>query len=701
MFNNSKWITLQNEALTDESYLFRKCFFLESGVNKAVVNVCGLGYGVYSINGINVTEDVLSTPFTFYDKTVIYQSYDITALISEGENCIGAELGNGFYNNCCDGWNFSGAVWRDVPKIIMQIEIHYNNGEVYNVVTDSTWKCRKGAVVYNHMREGEVFDARNAVPGFGKAGFDDDGWQNAIICRGPGGRLKKMEMPPERVVRELKGVLLGNGIYDFGVNTSGWVKISATGEAGREISMFYSERLKDNLDIDTQNINAFNKNELKHCDKYIMSGIGKEEWEPRFVYHGFRYVKVVNAPQQFEIVAKQVHTDLQRVGSFECGDSMINKIHSASVQSTLTNFHSIPTDCPHREQIGWTADGHMSAGQALMNFDITQSYLKWLNDFRDSQRANGQLPSIVPTPRSGYRSWGGPGWESAAILIPYYIYKITGDTVAIVENWDMMKRYMEFLSSMAENYIIGYGLGDYCFPKQSEMCDVHITDTCFYYSDAVIMAECAAIMGENNEGYITLSQNIKKAYHKKFLESGIALNQTALACSIRFGLYDENEIPNAAKMLADAVIDNGYRIDCGILGTNSMFTALAENGYNEVLYKMVTNPQMPSYAYWMNKGMNTLCEDWDMTTSLNHHMFSEVDMWFYKYLAGIQLCKGDIVIKPCFLKEIGWVKAVHKDIRVEWDQKVLKVRTPKDATVVVNGIEHQVGKGEYEFNILQ
>lgn len=697
VFLNSKWIALQDEALPDGSCLFRKEFKIHKDIVSAELNICGLGIGIYSFNGKEITDAVLA-PFTAYDKTVIYESFDLSDRIKKGENCIGVHLGNGFYNNRCDGWGFSGAVWRDMPKLIAELIICYTDGTSEMIVTDTSWKCCDGPVIYNHMREGEIFDARLVQAGFDTAGFNDTKWKNALICRGAGGAFRRMEMPPERIIRTIKGSCLGGGIYDFGENMSGWVRICVKGKKGSSVTIEYSERLAYN-EIDNENINAFNGSaKLRHSDRYILSGSGEECYNPRFVYHGFRYVKVTASAELLSIDACVVHTDLKTIGSFECGNEMINKIHRAALRSILTNYHSVPTDCPHREQNGWTADAHISAEPAMMNFDMESAYLKWLNDFRDMQRPDGQLPSIIPTPRSGYRAWGGPAWESAVIIIPYTIYKMSGKTEAIRRNFDIMNHYLQFLKKMSEGYIVGYGLGDWCHPKSSPMCDIRITDTAYFYLDAAIMAECAELMCRPSNEYRELAKNIKTAFHKMFLNSKEIQNQTGLAVAAGMGLLDREQEKAAAEKLAQLVAENKNSVDCGILGNKYIYRVLSRNGYAELAFRMITNPNPPSYAFWIEQGMTTLCENWDMSASQNHHMFSEADMWFYQFLAGIRLDGKKITIEPVFIETVGWVRAKHRDISVEWDDTSIKVSVPRDAEVVIGGKRFFVERGEHSWN---
>lgn len=701
MIENAKWITkLQDDR--DKSIYFRKEFTAECDVESAKLCICALGLGVYTVNGSLVSDEVLCTPFTSYDKRVLYQTYDITKLVKNGKNAIGVHAGNGFYNDNITGWNCVYATWRDFEygaKLAAAIEIVYKNGDKQTILTDTSWKVCDGACLYNHARQGEIYDASLVKEGFDKAGFNDSEWDSAHLTYAPGGVLEPMDMPPIRVIRTVKSISHSNGIYDFGENISGWVRVKAKGEKGREIRIRYDERLKDDKTLFGY-INVFTKQKLKHEDILILSGNKTDEYAPSFCYHGFRYVQVENEPEEFEIIAEVVHTDLERVGSFWCSDDMLNKIHSASVSATLTNYHGIPTDCPHREQNGWTGDALISCEQALMNFNMDKAYRKWLNDFKDVQRKSGQIPAIVPTPNWGYSNYSGPAWDSALIQIPYFMY-LNGSDKSVLENmWDSMAKYMNYTKNWAVDNLVDFGLGDWCPPEGAKECPVIVTSSAYYYKNAVIMRKIAKVLGKNFECWTELANDIRKAWRSKFLDDESLYDcQTFLACAIYQGMLETDEVAKFVDRLAELIEKNGGHIDCGILGTKYIFSALSENGRADIVYKMVTNPTAPSYAYWINNGMTTLCEMWNMEQSRNHHMFSEVDNWFYKHLAGIHISENGLLIKPSFVGAVEKVSAEHKGIKVNYDMKELNIESPCGFTLVLDGKEEFYERGKYKFDI--
>ena len=705
MFEFAKWIAPEQEPDQGVGPLLRKAFIIDGEVACAKLHAVGLGYGDFFINGTPVTTDVLTTPNTSYDTTVLYNSYDVTSLLNKGDNCLCAALGNGMYNPAIGKtWEFDTARWRNHPKMLAQLDVRYADGRECSVLSDSSWSCFvQGPTVYNEFRGGEKYDARLNPKGWQQAGFDASGWQKTMVCRSPGGILKPNIYPKTKIVRALAPAgKTAENVYDFGENISGWVRITVRGKAGDQVKITYSELIFENGGIDNEHINMFNEGEQKHVDIYILSGEGEESWNPSFCYHGFRYAEITTEAQIIAVEAQVVHTHLPFVGEFECGDNMLNQIHIATRRATLANFVNIPTDCPHREQNGWTGDALLSCEQALMNYEIKEAYRKWLLDFKDAQRPSGQLPGIVPTPGWGYNWGSGPAWDSSIILMPYYIYQNTGDYSIICDMFENMERYMGFMNSMAQDYLLDFGLGDWCAPEKTDKCPAGVTDTAYYYVNAKTMARCAKLLGRGGEGYKQLARNIKKAFRGAYLKDGIIANggQTAMACGIYQGLYNAEEIPNAAKKLASLVKENGMLIDCGILGTKYIFSALSENGYADIAYKMVVNPSYPSYAHWMLNGDTTLAECWELgKASRNHHMFSEVDMWMYKHLAGIKIDQCGLTVNPCIIPEIGFVKAKHRNISVEWDLKTLKINAPVDFTLVLNGAEKQLAAGQHEISL--
>lgn len=699
MFENSKWICNQKET-SDHSIYFRKSFIIEKQIKTATLYICALGLGVAKINGVLVTEDVLTTPFTRYDKSIIYQQYDVSNILKMGKNAIGVHCGNGFYNNNSMVWNDFAASYRGNVKLIVCLKIVFSDGTETEINSDVSWVTTLGSRIYNHMRQGEFCDARLCKKGYSNGDFDDTEWESVRITASPGGVFRTTKMPPMRVIKEIEPISICDGLYDFGINTSGWVKIVVKGEEGQKISIKYDECLNDEGEL-KGHINKFNVQDkllLHHEDIFICSGV-EESYSPKFCYHGFRYVKIENAPKNIKVVLQVVHTDIDVIGDFECDNELIQKIHNCTVNSIRTNFHGIPTDCPHREQNGWTGDAQLSCEAALMNLDMLEAYRKWLYDFKDVQRESGQLPGIIPTSNWGYNFGSGPAWDCALFVIPWNVYLFTGDKTLLSEMWDNMNLCINHWDSLANNGIIDFGLGDWCYPVWEKWCPVKVTSTAYYYYCLNLMSKISKVLGKQDL-FSQKASYVKNAWRKTFLnDSSLYKFQTYYACAIYMNLIEENEKEEYAIKLKNLIIDNDYRFDCGILGIKFIFTALSECGYAGLIFRAITNPKCPSYAYWINNGATSLCETWSMDSSNNHHMFSEVDNWFYKYIAGIQFTENGVLVKPLQQNFLNKFIAKHRGITVRYENNVFEVSSDVKITFMYSDFCKTICNEKFRFDV--
>jgi len=709
----AKWICAYNAGTDIETSipapLLRKSFQLDKKIRKARVYICGLGYYELYINGVKIGDDVLSPAFTKYDSTVLYNTYDVLDSLAPGENVVGVILGNGWYNPFTEEvWNHRQSPWRDHPKLLFQMHVTFEDGEEITLVSDRSWKVSDGPIIFDGLRNGEFYDARREKDGWSKPGYDDSEWKHALIAKAPGGLLRSSQLPPIRITGTIKPVSLkevqsGVWVYDLGQNISGWAKIKVSGPKGTEITLKYAEKIKDDGSLDQSNIDIYIKSGECQTDKYILKGEGVEEWEPRFTYHGFQYVQVTGfpgTPALDSLVGRVVHTDLESRGEFECSNVLLNSIQKCARWSTLTNYHGIPTDCPHREKNGWTGDASLSAEQVLLNFDPVTAYAKWMRDFADVQRPSGQLPGIVPTGGWGFNWGSGPAWDSAMILIPWYVYLYRGDVSLLEDMYENMKRYVDFMTSMSEEGIVDFGLGDWCPPvggPADHQCPVAVTSTAYYYVDTQIVAKAAALLGkkEDAERYSNLAGNIREAFREKFLDkdTGVVTGncQTSMACALYQGMVNEDEKPRVLEKLVEQVELKGRHIDCGILGAKYVMHTLSEMGRTDLAYAMATQTDFPSWGHWIAQGATTLWETFAGDASRNHHMFSDISAWFYKGLAGINPDPEEpgfkhIIFKPNPVEGLQWVRSYHKsmygDIRCNW--KVDGDRFMIDISVPVN-----------------
>lgn len=716
----AKWIGINSE---ESAPYFRKEFTIEKAVKHARIYISGLGFYELRINGAKVGDSVLSPPFTRYDQTCLYDTLDVTPMLTEGRNAIGVILGNGWYNCFTqEVWSFWHAPWKDSPKLILQLYVAFTDGTSMTVCSDTSWKATcDGPITFNALRNGEFYDARKELAEWDMPGFDDSGWSNALIVRSPGGILRSNQMEPIRVVQTIRAVSYrevspGVYVYDLGRNISGWAHIKVNGVAGQEIKLTYSERIDEQGRIDRYRIAKFVKSGEFQTDKYVMKGEANEEWEPRFVYHGFRYIEVTGLPEppSLDSVSGRVaHTDLSTIGGFECSSDKLNRLQELVRWSTLTNYHGMPTDCPHREKNGWTGDAQLSAEQVLMNFDPVSAYRKWLADFRDVQRPSGQLPGIVPTGGWGFNWGSGPAWDSALILIPWYVYLYSGDVSIIEDVYDNMKAYLGYMTQMSENHLVDFGLGDWCHPKKDDInprhsdpdysvCPEIVTDTAYYYVDALILSKMATLLGKDEDAaaYGRLASDIKKAFRDSFIDSktGVVKGncQTSMACALYQGLTYESDRHLVFDRLVEAVEETGRHIDCGILGAKYVMHTLSEYGRSDLAFDIATNPTYPGWGYWLEQGATTFWESWAGGSSRNHHMFSDIGAWFYKALAGINPDEAspgfkNTIFRPNPVPELSYATAWHETMygtvkcswRVEGTTFYLNVSVPMNCTATV------------------
>lgn len=698
MFEKTRWM-LSKCYHEDKSLYFRKEFTVTDRVKKAEIFLIILGQGECRINGQIITDEVYITPFTRFDVRLYYRSFDVTNLIKEGKNAIGIHVGNGYFNSNMTTWNEAMATWREKPRALVNLFITTQSGEKMIIKSDNSWKSDFGCCVYNQVRRGEVWDARLKVP-YDMPDFDDSNWQNVEAVAEPGGIYLPFDMEPIRVIEELEPVSVKKNVYDFGVNISGRVKITATGKKGAQIRVKRGEALdKDGNISDKSGVFAQREGfELVNEDVFILNGDENEEFAPVFGYSGFRYAEVTNAPENFKIVAQVIHTDLRKIGDFYCNDDMINKIHKASIRSTLNNYHGIPEDCPHREQNGWLADAYLSQDQAMMNFDMVRAYKKFIYDISDVQRVNGQLACMAPISNWGYNAC--VAWSAAFLILPWNLYKYTGDTEMLNVMWDRFRLYTDYVERMSCDYISELGYYDWCAPKETTPCSAAIINTAYLHTVFSLMSKIAQLLGKESDEYQQKAELVKKAWLKEFWNKNEwQNNKTYFACALYHGFLDsENEREQTLKKLLDLIKNSDYHLDVGIFGIKYILNVLAEYGQSDVIYRCITNPTYPSYAYWILNGMTTFCEAWDMRNSLDHHVFSEVDNWFYRYVAGIKCEYGRIEISPARIENISKVRAHHGDVFVEIDDGVLKVNVPDTAFVTWCGITHCVEKGMYLFD---
>lgn len=703
------------------AFMFRRKLRLRDGGGRFLVYLAGLGFHELYVNGERVGDSYLEPAFSAYDKTVYYNVYDVSGLVRAGENVFGVLLGNGWYNqNARDVWNFYSAPWREMPKLAFCL---CGDGKPL-LRSDGRWKANgDGPIVFNDLRQGEYYDARKEGHFFA-ADYDDSLWASAEICAPPGGRLKKQEMPAVKIVEERRPRSVvrqgGKFLVDFGANLAGCVRICMRGARGRELVIRYGETLDGEGNLDTEKTSRYLESGASQTDRYIFKGEGTEIWHARFVYHGFRYAEISGADSLPEggVTALFMRTGFERIGRFSCSDPLFEKIFCAGVRSFECNYHSIPTDCPHREKNGWTGDAQLSCEQSVKNFDMLSSYKKWLGDLTDAQRLTGQLPGIAPTSGWGYNWGSGPAWDVALFELPHQCYLHYGDTDIVKQTYPAAKKYERYMRSRMRGGLAMYGLGDWCAPTRAEgfvLCDNRLSDSVYCCYMTRILAEMAEVCGDARAArvYEGRAEKIRSAIRKAYLCDETSLkSMTALSMFLHYGIVnDGEERARYAAMLDACVRENGYGMLVGILGAKCVLNALAENGYAETAVKMLENTEYPSYGHWIENGATTFHEDWESSFSLNHHMFSDVVAWMYKYIAGLKpLLPGfcEFSVAPLCTEYVREAETEYVcpygKIFVSYrkaEKFVIRVRVPQGTVCrlkMPSGKEKRLSEGEYEFS---
>jgi len=689
LFHQEEW---KGEWISGDN-LLRKEFSVQKNIIRARAFVCGLGYYELRINGEKVGNNVLDPGYTTCDQKVLYTTYDITHHLIQGQNAVGVIIGKG---------------WSEIRLLRLQITIDLEGGDHLAIFTDSTWKKAQGPIVSDSIYDGEVYDARNEIPGWDKPGFDDKGWESATTGIDPKGKLSAQMVQPIKVTdtllpREITQPEQGVYVFDFGQNFSGWVELSVSGPRGTKVQMRYAELLYENGSINQENLRS-----AKAQDVYILKGAGEEKYEPRFTYHGFRYVELIGypgVPQWDTLKGKLVHSSVHQIGNFSCSKPILNKLQHLIIWGLKTNLHSIPTDCCQRdERMGWLGDAHLTAETAMMNFNMGAFYTKFINDIQDVQDKNGTLTDTVPF------IWGqrpaDPAWGTAYPLLCWYMYRYYGDKRILEQHYEGLKKYANFLESEAENGLLEHShYGDWV---SVEHTPGNLVSSFFYYYDILLLNNIADILGKKGDAksYRDLAEKIKIAFHEKYYDSETqnygSGSQTSNTLPLYLDMVPEEDLGGILHNLRTNILyQNNTHLTTGIMGTKYLMEMLTKTGSSSLAYDLAVQTTYPSWGYMIKNEATTLWELWQNKTgpgmnSHNHPMFGSVGAWFYKALAGIKQAPDSagfkhIRIQPEMVRDLrfasGTIHSPLGKITCSWTKSPhhidLKVDIPVNAEAEV------------------
>lgn len=715
----AEWIVApwQTEAL-----LLRKEFNVGSDLKRAVVHVCGLGHFEMTLNGQKSGDALLSPGWSKYNRTCLYETHDITALLREKENTIGLALGDGMYHTERRN-RFSKFQGTFGPqRAFAQIELFYTDGTRQTVVTDNTWRVTPGPVTYTDVFGGEDYDARREQAGWDEPDFDDADWSQAVTLVRPKGKLRGhgSSAPPIAAIETMQPAsieVLGDtqSVVDFGQNTSFMPRITVTGEPGSTIRLTHAEVLHEDGTI---NRDTCGGNRGPAYWQYTKATAEPETWFPQFFYAGCRYLQVDKIPAQpdsklaelSDIQGVVVHSTARPIGKFACGNELLNRIRTLVRWAQRSNMVSVLTDCPHREKLGWLEQYHLNGPGVRYEFDAARIFIKSMRDMADSQLESGLVPNIAPE----YVEFPGTfraaaEWGSAVILVPWQHYQATGDDRLLRDYYEVMQRYLAYLGSVATDHIVEEGLGDWYDlagddrPGFAKLTPPPVTATAFYFKDAHTMGQIAKLLGkrEDAQRYANLAARIRDAWLAKF-RSDDGQYATGSQCSLAIALVMELARPEDRQRLLDALVEDIQQRDnsttAGDVGFRYVLRALAENGRADVIYDMINQDERPGYGYQLKMGATSLTEGWDANTraSHNHFMLGHITEWFYKDLVGIASDPEkpgyrNCIIKPCPVGDLAWAEGTHHSIRgpirVRWQRTdgefKLQVAVPAGTTATV------------------
>jgi alpha-L-rhamnosidase len=667
-----KWIKGKNQL--------RKEFALGKKVVRARAYICGLGYYELRLNGHKVGRNVLDPAWTTYDKRVLYVIYDVTGYLQWGPNAVAVMLGQG---------------WYKATGLLLHMNIELEGGETVEVVSDASWKGMDGPIVADSVYNGETYDARLETPGWEMSGFEESGWTAATAYEGPKGVLSAQMMPPIQVVDTLVPLKMtspqaGVYVFDLGQNFSGWAQLRVRGSRGTAVKMRFAE-----LIYDTGMINQENLRGARAEDVYILKGEGEEVYEPRFTYHGFRYVEVVGypgVPAVNSIRGRVGHTAVEPAGSFACSKPILNSLQRIIVWGQKSNLHSIPTDCCQRdERMGWMGDAQGTAEEAIYNFDMAAFYTNFLRDIRDVQDEKGTITDTVP------HIWGSrpadPAWGTAYPLICWYMYQYYGDTRILADHYEGVKKYVEYLRSRAENGLVKFSYyGDWVAVDKTPGS---IVSSFYYYYDVRVLADMAKVLGKDADvkTYADLAAAIKAAFHREYFDpktrNYVNGTQTANTLALFLDLVPESERGAVWGNLFDNIVyRNNSHLTTGIIGTKYIMELLTTTGNSDLAYDIAAQTTFPSWGYMIENGATTLWELWNLRqgpsmNSHNHPMFGSVGSWLYKALAGINLATGSvgfekIRLAPQVVRDLryaaGSVRTVRGTVSSSWSRDERSIR---------------------------
>lgn len=718
------------------SYL-RKHFYIDKAVEKAVLDLTALGVYIGYLNGAALTQETLMPGYTDYKYRVQYQSYDVTDRLVPGKNVVAAVIGDGWYRGGLGAASRRNSYGTRL-KFALRLTLHYQDGRIQVLDARDAVAIQDGALRQNDIKIDEVYDACKELDGWNSPDFDDSSW-HAVQESVYGGMVIPHIGEPILLHEQFSAKVLhtpdGGTVLDFGQDMMGRVKFRINAPAGHKVVLFMGETLDENGKFTMANLkikgagNAVS-DKLQRLEYHCKDGV--QEYMPHFLTCGFRYVKLINWPEEVKtenFQAFAVYSDLREVGSFQCSNPLVNRFVQNVRWSQKSNFLDIPTDCPTRERTGWTADISVFAQTACYFTDTRKFLHKWFGDYILEQQPDGNLPFVVPESEGVSNTWGCMGWSNALCNVAMTMYTFYGDP-AILENvYLAVKRFVDFNIGRAKRSSIkslwipakdrqwivdtGFHFGEWLEPGSNMVKDfvsamiypdIEVT-TGWFYQTTSQLSQMAQILGYTDDWqtYSDVAERIKAAYRSCFIKNGTIRSnrQCKYVRPLAMGLVAEQERKTVARQLNQMCKDKYYCIGTGFLTTWQILQVLTDHGYADTAYRVLENTQCPGWLYTVTKGATTTWEKWDgidskgrPSDSLNHYAMGAAVSWLFSHCAGIRPHKPgfeEILIKPIpggtFTNACAKYDSPVGKIISAWecsgDQFTLHIQTPEGHKVYV------------------
>jgi alpha-L-rhamnosidase len=725
--------------------LLRREFDVRPGVTRVRLYVTALGVYEAQLNGVIVGDHVLAPGWTSYHHRLCYQTFDVTDLVHEGRNAIGAILGDGWYRGRLGFLGGRRNLYGDRLALLAQLEIEYADGMTERLVTNGTWRAATGPILASDIYDGETYDARLERPCWSEPGYDDRDWLGVRLLDWDLATLVAPSGPPGRRIELVAPAailpsLSGRTIVDFGQNLVGRLRLKVQGATGQTITLRHAEVLEDG-ELCTGPLRF-----AQATDHYTLRGDGIETWEPRFTFHGFRYAEVAGWPGTLgtdDIRAVVCHSDMERTGWFECSDPLVNGLNENVVWSMRGNFLYLPTDCPQRdERLGWTGDIQVFSPTACFLYDTAGFLSSWLADLAAEQAAaDGIVPFFVPhlmcTPISPAAAWG-----DAVVIVPWVLYERYGDTGILAVQFESMRAWVELIAGIAGEGRLwekGIQFGDWLDPEAppDKPWDARtapsVVATAYFAHSAELLGKAADVLGRaaDQARYLALAAEVRDAFAQEYATPAgrlISDTATAYALALQFALLpNADQRQRAGARLAALVRGSGYHISTGFVGTPLVCDALCNAGEYEAAYRLLMQRECPSWLYPVTMGATTIWERWDSLlpdgsvnpgemTSFNHYALGAVADWLHRTVGGLAPAAPGwrhIDIRPRPGGGLTFARARHRtpygiaecSWQIERDEMTVEIEIPPNTSASVSLPGHhsgpiEVGSGRHHWSYL-